>query len=128
MGQHDVFGDGQAEAGASGFAGAGFVDAIETFEQAWKMLGSDAGAKILDEEFNGMRNSAGSKDDSSSGSPVLQSVIDQVRKDLMNGLAIRKHERKIRQWWILRWRIVQIRRPRILKAGILNDEVLDAQI
>ena len=34
VGDHDVLGDGQAQAGASGFAGAGFVDAIETLEEA----------------------------------------------------------------------------------------------
>ena len=32
--QHDVFGDGQAKAGASRFARAGFIHAIEALEQA----------------------------------------------------------------------------------------------
>src|ERR1700675_1232204 len=48
VGQHDVFGDGEAQAGAAGFAGAGFVDAIEAFEQAGQVLGGDAGAEIFD--------------------------------------------------------------------------------
>src|ERR1700690_4006910 len=33
VGEHDVFGDGEAESGAAGFAGAGFVDAIEALEK-----------------------------------------------------------------------------------------------
>ena len=50
--QHDVLGDGEAEAGASGFAGAGFVDAIEAFEEARQVLGGNAGAEIAHVEFD----------------------------------------------------------------------------
>ncbi len=67
VGEHDVLGDGEAEAGASGFAGAGFVDAIEAFEEAGKMFRGDAGAEVLDEEFYGAGNGAGAEDDSSAG-------------------------------------------------------------
>ena len=64
MGEHDVLGDGEAEAGASGFAGAGFVDAIKAFEQAGEMFGGDAGAGVLNEEFDGVGDGAGTEDDS----------------------------------------------------------------
>ncbi len=52
VGEHDVLGDGEAEAGAAGFAGAGFVDAVEAFEEARQMLGGDAGAEILHVKFD----------------------------------------------------------------------------
>ena len=34
VGEDDMFRDGEAEAGASGLAGAGFIHAIETLEEA----------------------------------------------------------------------------------------------
>src|SRR5271155_2837196 len=95
MGKHDVLGDGEAEARASGLAGAGFIDAIEAFEQARKMLGGDAGAEILDEEFDSVGNDARAKDDSSAGSSVLQGIVDQVGKDLMNGFTVGEDRWKI---------------------------------
>ena len=52
VGEHDVLGDGEAEAGAAGFAGTRFVDAIEAFEKARQMFGGDAGAEILHIEFD----------------------------------------------------------------------------
>ena len=88
VGEHDVLGDGKAETGTSGFARAGFIDAIKAFEQAREMLRGDAGAEILDEKFDSVRNRARAKDDSSAGSAVLQGIVDQVGKDLMDGFAI----------------------------------------
>jgi hypothetical protein len=88
VGEHDVFGDGEAEAGASGFAGAGFIDAIEAFEQARQMFGGDAGAEILHKEFDGVGNGAGAEHDTSAGSAVLHGVVDEVGKNLMNGFAV----------------------------------------
>ena len=57
--QHDVFGDGQPQSGAAGFAGAGFVDPVEALEQAIQMLGRNTGAKILNIEFDAVAISAG---------------------------------------------------------------------
>ena len=88
VGEHDVLGDGEAEAGASGFAGAGFVDAIEAFEQAREMLGGDAGAEILDEEFDGVGNGAGAENDASAGWAVFHGIVDQVGKNLVDGFAV----------------------------------------
>ena len=47
VGQHDVFGDSEAKSGAAGFAGAGFVDAVKAFEEAWQVLRGNTGAEIL---------------------------------------------------------------------------------
>lgn len=56
MGEHDVFGDREAKAGASGFAGAGFIDSIEAFEEARKMFGGDTRTEVLHTKFYGVRN------------------------------------------------------------------------
>ena len=54
--EDDMFGDSEAETCAAGFAGAGFIHAIEALEEARQMFGGDAGAKVLyvkfDAEFN----------------------------------------------------------------------------
>ncbi len=95
MGQHDVLGDGEAEARASGLAGPGFVDTVEAFEQAREMLGGDAGAEVLNEEFHGMGNGAGPENDSPAGRAVLQCIINQVGKNLVDGFAVGQDRRKI---------------------------------
>src|ERR1700730_7088414 len=51
VGEHDVLGDSEAEAGAAGFARSRFVDAIEALEKTRQMLGGDARAGILHLEF-----------------------------------------------------------------------------
>ncbi len=71
VGQHDVLGNGKAEAGAPGLAGAGFVDAIEALEQAREVLRGNASAEVLDKEFDSARNGAGAKNDSSAGSSIF---------------------------------------------------------
>ena len=48
----DVLDDGEAEAGAAGFAGAGLVNAVKPLEDAMEVFRGDAGAKILHSEFN----------------------------------------------------------------------------
>lgn len=95
VGEHDVLGNGEAEAGASGFAGAGFIDAIETFEEARQVLGGNAGPEVADEKFYSVGNGARAEHDSSSGSPILHGVIDEVGKDLVDGFAIGEHSRQI---------------------------------
>jgi len=88
VGQHDVFGDGEAEAGSSGLAGAGFIHAIEAFEEAWKMLGGDTSAEILHTKFDGVGKLAGAENDASAGRAVFQGVVDEVREDLVDGFAV----------------------------------------
>ena len=88
VGEHDVLGNGEAEAGASGFAGAGFIYAIETFEEARKVLGGNACAEIADEEFDRMGNGARAEHDAPACGAVLHSIVDQIGKDLVNGFAI----------------------------------------
>ena len=52
VGLDDVLDDGQAQAGAAGLAGAGFVNAVEALEDAVEVLGGDAGAEVLDGELD----------------------------------------------------------------------------
>src|SRR5258707_5428387 len=51
VGQHDVFGDGQPQAGAAGFARAGFIYAIKAFEKPGQVFRWNAGAEIAYVEF-----------------------------------------------------------------------------
>src|SRR5438128_1197853 len=88
VGQHDVLGDGEAQAGASGFAGAGFVDAVEAFEEARDMFGGNAGAEILHVEFDAAEGGTRAQDDASAGAAVLHGIVDKVGEDLMNGFAV----------------------------------------
>ena len=88
MGQHDVFGDGESQASAAGFARTGFIDAIEALEETREVLGGNAGAEILYAEFDRMRNHAGTEDDASAGGSVFQGIVDQVREDLVDGFAV----------------------------------------
>ena len=98
VGERDVFGDGQSEAGAAGFTGTGFVDAVEAFEQARQVFGGDAGSEILnvefDSEFDSAPGGAGAEGDASAGTSVFHGIVNQVGKNLMNGLAIGEDQRQ----------------------------------
>ena len=118
VGEHDVLGDGETEASASGFAGAGFVDAVEAFEQAGEMLGGDAGAEVSDKEFHGVRNGAGAENDASSGWAVFQRIVDQVGKNLVDRFAVGEDGTQMldRRIFVLR---------RIVNLPVLNMPVLN---
>lgn len=87
--KHDVFGDGETEAGAARFAGAGFIDPVKTLEQARQVLGADARSEVLNEKLHCMRNGSRAKDHASSGRAVFQRIVDEIREHLMNRLPVR---------------------------------------
>src|ERR1700722_5956326 len=91
VGEHDVLGDSEAEAGAAGFARSRFVDAIEALEKARKMLGGDARAEILHVEFDSTAGGAGAENDATTRAPVLHGIVDEIRKHLVNGFAVGPH-------------------------------------
>src|ERR1035438_2630092 len=84
VGEHDVLGDGEAESGAAGFAGAGLVDAVKALEEARKMLGRNAGAEILNIKFNPEFDAAfggtRAEQNTSARAAVLHGVVDKIRK------------------------------------------------
>src|SRR5579859_1242970 len=98
VGAHDVLGDGQAEAGAAGFAGAGFIDAVKAFEEAGQMLGGDSGAEVTHIELDGAlraagrgcSHTAGAEFDAAAGPSVFHGVVDEVGEYLVDGFAIGK--------------------------------------
>jgi hypothetical protein len=98
MGQHDVFGDGKPESSAAGFAGAGFVDAVKALEEAREMFGGDAGAEILDIEFDAEFDApvgrTGTEHNSAAGAAVLHRVVDQIRENLMDRFAVGAYARE----------------------------------
>src|ERR1019366_2456211 len=95
VGEHDVLGDGEAESGAAGFAGAGLVDAVKALEEARKMLGRNAGAEILNIKFNPEFDAAfggtRAEQNTSARAAVLHGVVDKIRKDLVDGFAVGSH-------------------------------------
>src|SRR5690349_10151752 len=94
VGAHDVLGDGEAEAGASGFAGARFVDAIETLEEARQMFGRDSSTVVADIEFDAPLRSTGAEFYASTSTSVFHCIVDQVREYLVDGFAIRENLRE----------------------------------
>jgi hypothetical protein len=86
---HDVFDDGEAESGAAGFAGAGFIEAIEPFEDALQGIGREAGAVVLDLDVDGLGVGFGGGDGDVSGlAAVLDGVVDQVEEHLLKPVGI----------------------------------------
>src|ERR1039458_259308 len=97
VGQDDVLDDGQAEAGAAGLAGACFVDAVEALEDAIEVLGGDAGAEVLDGEFD-FGGNIGLKQPRADANPaagfaVLEGVLNEVAEDLVHGVGIGQDQR-----------------------------------
>ena len=88
MSEPDVLSDGESEAGASGFTGAGFIDPVKAFKQAPEVLGGDAGAEITNIEFDAGLGSTRAQLDACTGAAVLHGVVDQVGKDLVDGFAV----------------------------------------
>src|SRR5579864_3255778 len=83
-----MFGDGEAETGASRFAGAGFVDTVEALEQARQVFGGNAGAEIADVELDAAFYRPRAQQDSLSRACVLHRVLDQIGENLVDGLAV----------------------------------------
>ena len=111
--QHNVFGDGEAEAGASGLARAGFIDAIEALEEAGEMFRGNACAEILDEKFYGTRSGTSTENDSSARCAVFQGIVYQIGKNLVNSFAIGEN------WW----KIQETTRRRIRGFQILYLQI-----
>src|SRR5208282_6627531 len=84
--KNDMLGDGKSQPGAAGFPRARFIDAVETLKKAGQMFGRNAGAEVPDVEFDAVLCRAGSENDFLSRGRVLQRILDQVGKNLMNGL------------------------------------------
>jgi len=92
VGQHDVFGDGQAEP-VPPDSRSGFVDAIEAFEQSRQVLGGDAGAEILNKEFNTANCGTRAQNNAPAGTAVFHGVVNEIGKHLMNCFAVGTHGR-----------------------------------
>jgi hypothetical protein len=84
MVQHDVLHNGETEPGAASLAGAGFIHAIETLEQAGKVFGRNSGSEIAHVEFDIFLALDCPNLDFLAARGIFQSVIDKVGEDLMN--------------------------------------------
>src|ERR1700722_312828 len=91
MSQHDVLGDGESEPRAPRLPGAGFVDAVETLEQARQVLKRNTRAEIAHIKFNSARRTPRPEHQAPSGSCILEGIVDEIGKNLVDGLAIGTH-------------------------------------
>ena len=85
-----MFNDGQSEAGATGFAGTGFVDAVEALEDAAEMLFRHALAEILDVKLDRVIVGASADYDAAARDSVLHGIFNEVAKDLGHGIDVGK--------------------------------------
>ncbi len=90
VGLDDVFDDGEAESGASLFAGAGFVDAEEAFEDALAGVFGDAGSVVGDVDDDGVVvvGAVGVDADVAAGLAVFDAVVDEVLDDLVDSVGV----------------------------------------
>src|SRR5208337_462755 len=90
---NDVLDDGEAQASAAGFAGAGLVYAIETLEYAFQMLGCDAGAEVLNTELHFRFKRQRSNSDALATLAVLKGILNEVAENLVHRVWIGQHQR-----------------------------------
>src|SRR5215469_15675072 len=88
MREHDVFDDRQAKASPSGLTRARFIDAIKTLKEPRKMFRRDTGTEIADVKFGSELRFLHADRDLVALAGVLQRVVNQIGKDLMDGLGI----------------------------------------
>src|ERR1035441_10684391 len=94
--KNNVLGDGESQPGAPGFPRASFIHAVETLEKTRQMFGRNPGSEVFDVKFDAglyyaALRRAGSQNNFFSGRRVLQRILDQVGKNLVDGFAIRIH-------------------------------------
>ena len=78
MGKDDVFGNGEPQAGAARFAGAGSIHPVEAFKQASQVLGRNARAEILNVELDSLWYRPSSQDNAATLSGIFQSIVHQI--------------------------------------------------
>ena len=80
--QHDVLGDGEAEAEAAGVLGAALVDAVEAAEDFFLLRFGDAFAVVAHAHLGGLA-ALRDRDLDRRAAAVLDRVVDQVRERLL---------------------------------------------
>src|SRR6202522_4888442 len=89
--QNNMLREGKPEARPAGLARASLIHTVETLEKARQMFGRNARPKVSDVEFDAIRNRASSENHFFSRRRILQRVLNQVRKDLVDRFSIRIH-------------------------------------
>src|ERR1043166_8312291 len=86
---HEVFDDGQAEAGAALLARAGLVHAIKAREDAFEGFGGNAGAVVANEDFDVARwRGLRADGDGAAVAAILDGVINEVAEDLAGAVGV----------------------------------------
>ena len=86
---HDVLGDSEAETGAARLAGAGFVDPVETLEDAVEVLGGDSRPEVPHGELDANRRARARRRRTRLPCfAILHGVFDEVAEDLDDGVGV----------------------------------------
>ena len=85
---NEVLGDGKAKAGAAGFARAGCIHAVETFEDAWLVGLRNANTGIGDGEYDFLIFCFRAQHDFSTRERVLDGIVQQVLEDFLETAAV----------------------------------------
>ena len=88
VGANHVLHNGQAQSGAAGLAGAGFIDAVEALEEPRQVLAGNTLAEVAHEELHPSSVSQAPTMIFLPDSPYFQCVLDQISEDLVNRIAI----------------------------------------
>src|ERR1700721_2553193 len=86
--EHDMLGDREPQPSSSRFAGASLVHAVEALKQARQMLERNTRAEIAHVKFNPAFGTPRAQHQPPARGGVLERIVDQVGKNLMDGLAI----------------------------------------
>ena len=97
VGFDDVLGDGEAEAGAAGFAGAGGVHAIEAFEDAFLIRQRNADAGVGDGDDGFARAGGGADVDVPAWRRVLDGVVEEILENVAEQSGIAADGGKLRR-------------------------------
>src|SRR5579863_4022450 len=91
MGEHDVLGDSQAQACPARLPGTSLVHAVEALKQTRQVFGGNARAKIADKKLYAVFRGPRAQNEAAAASRVLQSIVNQVGKDLVDGFTVGVH-------------------------------------
>src|SRR5204862_152493 len=88
MVQDNVLHDSQPQARAPGFAGAGFIGAVEALEYARQMLGCDSRAEVAYVKLQLLARFFRAEQYASTGGSIFHRIFDEVCEDLLDRVRI----------------------------------------
>src|SRR5579859_2569220 len=88
MGLHDMAGDGEAQAGAAGFAGTGGVYPVEALENSLLLCLGDSNTRVGDGDHDVAIRAGRRNLNFSAGGCVLQGVVQKILQDFLKSIGV----------------------------------------